>query len=66
MQVPMTVCPAFVDEEGYLLGGPEAQPEDGVGALVVPDPATITNSLYRINCNFSSDPQAGRCLLLLR
>lgn len=62
----MRVCPAFVDEAGFPLGGPEAQPGDGAGALVVPDPTAITNSLYRINCKSSSIPQAGRGLLLLR
>ena len=51
----MEVCPVFVDETGILSGKPRQQPVYGIGALVVPDPREITNSLYRLYFNFSAN-----------
>ena len=49
----MQVCPVFVDETGVLSGSPREQPIYGIGALVVPDTRSITDSLYRLHFNFS-------------
>ena len=56
----MRVCPAFIDETGILSGSPKQQPVYGIGVMVVPDPKSITNSLYRLHFNFSADRQRKR------
>ncbi len=56
----MEVCPAFIDETGVLIGPVKNQPIYGIGVLVVPDPRTITNSLYRLHFNFASGRMAAR------
>ncbi len=56
----MEICPAFVDETGILSGLRQQQPVYGIGVLVIPDTKAITNSLYRLHFNFSSDRMAER------
>ena len=56
----MEICPAFVDETGILSGLRKQQPVYGIGVLVIPDTKAITNSLYRLHFNFSSDRMAER------
>ena len=56
----MEICPAFIDETGILTGAPRQQPVYGIGILVIPDPRAITDSLYRLHFNFSSDRMAER------
>ena len=56
----MEVCPVFIDETGVLSGSPQQQPVYGIGALVVPDTRSITDSLYRLHFNFSSGRMAER------
>ena len=56
----MEICPAFIDETGILSGQRNEQPVYGIGVLVVPDTRAITNSLYRLHFNFSSDRMAER------
>ena len=56
----MEVCPAFIDETGILSGLRQQQPVYGIGVLVIPDTKAITNSLYRLHFNFSSDRKAER------
>ena len=56
----MEVCPAFIDETGILTGPPRQQPIYGIGVLIIPDPRTITDNLYRLHFNFSADRMAVR------
>ena len=56
----MEICPAFIDETGILSGLRRQQPVYGIGVLVIPDTRAITNSLYRLHFNFSSDRMAER------
>ena len=56
----MEICPAFIDETGILSGLRHQQPVYGIGVLVIPDTRAITNSLYRLHFNFSSDRMAER------
>ena len=56
----MEVCPVFIDETGVLSGSPLRQPVYGIGALVVPDTRSITDTLYRLHFNFSSGRMAER------
>lgn len=56
----MEICPAFIDETGILTGLRQQQPVYGIGVLVIPDTGAITNSLYRLHFNFSSDRMAER------
>ena len=56
----MEICPAFIDETGVLTGPRRQQPVYGIGALVIPDPKDITNSLYRLHFNLGADRMAER------
>ena len=56
----MEVCPAFIDETGILTGPPRQQPIYGIGVLIIPDPRTLTDSLYRLHFNFIADRMAER------
>lgn len=56
----MEICPAFIDETGILSGLRQQQPVYGIGVLIIPDTRAITNSLYRLHFNFSSDRMAER------
>ena len=56
----MEICPVFIDETGILSGSRQQQPVYGIGALVIPDTRTITNSLYRLHFNFGSTLAAER------
>ena len=56
----MEVCPAFIDETGILTGSVKEQPVYGVGVLVVPDPRSFTDSLYRLHFNFGADRMTAR------
>lgn len=50
----MEVCPAFIDETGVLTGMTEEQPVYGLGLLVVPEPVSITDALYKVHFNLGS------------
>ncbi len=56
----MEVCPVFIDETGVLSGSPQGQPVYGIGALVVPDTKSITDSLYSLHFNFSRQRMTER------
>ena len=56
----MEVCPVFIDETGVLSGSPQDQPVFGIGALVIPDTKSITDSLYRLHFNFSKERMTER------
>ena len=56
----MEVCPVFIDETGVLSGSPREQPIYGIGALVIPETREITEALYRLHFNLSSERMAER------
>ena len=56
----MEVCPVFIDETGVLSGPARLQPVYGVGALVIPETKDITEALYRLHFNLSSERMAER------
>ena len=62
----MEICPIFIDETGILSGSPQQQPVYGIGALIVPEPKEITNSLYRLHFNFSAARSTERQALRKR
>ena len=56
----MEVCPAFIDETGVLTSSPRDQPVCGIGLLVVDDPVTITDALYKVHFVFVSERATRR------
>ena len=56
----MDTCPVFIDETGILSGAPRQQPVYGIGALVIPDTRSITDSFYRLHFNFIAGRRAER------
>ena len=56
----MQACPAFIDETGIPTGPPNQQPIYGIGVLIIPDPRTLTDSLYRLHFNFIADRMEER------